>query len=482
MTTLSLTPSRFDPSIGARVVPKLSKKQQELLAAVLIAAACGVKKLLVIGCLGEWGGGKSMIAMILFLALCILNSDPTQTDPDMLPCSGIWAKTEDDVKRSTVAELLQIVPPELIRERTDEYILWEFGHKTWLYSASKSAEGASLTHALVDEIQDQKYRKVFGNIKARPRADRAKLRALICVGLSERGPVEDIFRTPEEDEGQIIFYRMMYPEENPGMPPGYALSLRAGQAGSKRKRDKQGWLIATGVMYPTFSTEDNIDRARERWPDRAALTDLPISIGIDQGQWASAVIGVDVPIEVLVPDPKKNVLVLKQATGLLLIDQVVIDNCGEGQLAIAVAERIREMDYCVKAGVSILAADPTLLPQQMDSWRAAIPGLVHVQIKEGPYKLEKNGRAAVDWAIRDGVDQVRLFVHPKLIGANARGVPESLRGYRADKPRDKFFEHTADAVRYLVQVKLPLPDLLIPKKGIKITAPSAQVRDRFWEG
>lgn len=476
MANLTISPSRFDPNVGMRVVPTLSTGQRELLALVLLAAACGLKRLLVLGCLGEWGGGKSMIAFIIFLVLCVLNSDPHQTNPDLLPCSGIWSRTEDDVKRATVAELLQVVPPELIRERTDEYILWEFGHRTWLYSAQKSAEGGSLTHALVDEIQSHEYDRSFENIKARVRADRAKLHAVICVGLAERGPVEDIFRAPKEDDGQIVVYRMLYPEENPSNPPGYHLAIRA-RHGASRKRDGDGWLIRSGAMYPTFSTERNIAACRERWPDRSLLTDLPISIGVDQGQWSSAVIGVDVAIDVAVPDGIKTKSV--KSTGFLLIDQVVIDNCGEGQLAVATATRIREMGYCVRPGVSILALDPTLLPQQLDAWRSALPGTVHVQIKDGPYKLEKNGRAAVDWAILDGLDNVRLYVHPALIGQSARGIPESLRGYLVAKPRDKVYEHTADAIRYIVQVKLPLPDLITPPR-VEMASPALHAMRPFW--
>lgn len=478
MADLKLSPTRLDPKLGIRVVPELSQKQRELLAVVLLLAALKEPRILVLGCLGEWGGGKSMIAFIIFLVLCLLNSDPDQTDPDLLPCSGIWAKTEDDAKRATIAELLQIVPPELIRERTDEYILWEFGHKTWIYSARKSAEGGSLTHVLADEIQAHEYARAWGNIKARARSDRSAMKVAIAVGLAERGHTEDFFREPEDEAGYITFHRLCYPEENPANPPGYAQAIKGRSPGS-RMRDKDGWLVRHGARYPKFSTALNIDPARERWPDRKKLTHLPISIGVDFGQMSSVVIAVPVPITVQVGKTDGG-LELKEEVGWLAVDQVIVDDCGPGQLAVATKAQIRKMGWHVEPGVSTGCFDPEAVAQELDDFSTLIPGLVHVQTKAGHYHREETGIMCVDWNICDGLGNARFFVHPDLVGLHERGIPESLRGWLTASPKDHFYEHSNDADRYLLVVKSPMPERPTPANLRPIGVPVIELGGQFW--
>lgn len=483
MADLKLSPSRFDPLSGLRIVPKLSAKQRQLLQAVLLCAFLGERRLLIIGCIGEWGGGKTMIAMILFVVLCVINSDPTQKDPDLVPCSGIWAATEDDAKRHTIAELLQVVPPELIKKRTDEYILWSFGHKTWIYGARKSAQGGSLTHVLGDEIHTQEYARQWDNIQSRARSDRAVINAAIAVGLAERGHTERILKEPTKDAGRLaplIFYRMLYPEENPANPPGYSLAVKAGTAGS-RVRDKDGWLLKLGARYPKFSSALNIEPAGDRWPDRSSLIHLPISIGFDLKKRSSAVIMVPVPIRVMVPVllPKGHYEIeIHDAVGWLVVDQVIIDDCGDGELAIKTAARIREMGWHVEPGVSVGGFDPQATSQELHDFKVAIPGLAQHQVTEGYFALEEHGCKTVDWNICDGLEQTRFFVHPDTVGESYRGVAESLRGWLAARPQDKMYEDTCDAVRYILQLVSPAPER--PASPITIGAQVLELEPGRW--
>jgi hypothetical protein len=480
MPELKLAPGLYDPA-GGRSTPTLSPKQQRLLWYLIEKAIEFEKKererrVLHIGCFGEWGGGKTLIAMILFFVLCLINSDPSVTDPDQLPASGLWAATLDDMKRGPKLHLLELAPEEFVRDHTDKYIEWEFGHRTWLYSADKSADGPNLTHVMADEFQKPVYAVKWRNIKARARSNRAKVNAAIAAGLAERGHVEDYFRVKVAKDG-LYYVEMLYPEDNPANPPGYADEIRAMSAGS-RERDPEGWLMPTGVRYPKISTVENIQRAGELYPDLAAIFGRPTSLGIDLGRKAVVAFLQDEPIECNVGS--KGV---RKEVGGLLVDQLILDDLDAEGVAKAIADYLKRpiakggRHWNIMPGVSRIAIDPTAVPEQLDHFRRKFPGVEIVQITAGMYREEEHGCRAVDRALCDAHGNRRLLIHPSLIGRHERGVPESLRGWRVEKPKDKKFEHACDAVRYIVQVKLPLPERPIVPPSIKPSELLAQVLD-----
>lgn len=479
MGSLLLTPSRFDPHSGSRTPPRLSPPQKELLEFLLRCAyemerGIRPRRTVNIGCLGEWGGGKTMIAMIMFVVLCVMNSDPTVTDPDKLPASGLWAATLDDLKRGPIPALLEISPPELVRTHTDKYIEWECGHRTWLYSADKSSEGPNLTHVLADEIQKSVYAEKWPNIKARARSDRARINAAIASGLAERGHVEDFFRIKVATDG-IYCVRMLWPEENPSNPPGYADEIKAMRAGS-RVRDPEGWILPMGVRYPKFSSVANIQKAGELHPDLAAIFNRPTSLGIDLGLQAAVCFLQDEPVKCNIGS--KGV---REEVGAMIVDQLILDDHDAEGVAKAIAEHLRVRPWNIMPGVSQISLDPTAVPEQVDHFRRKFPGVELVQTNTGMYREEEHGCRAVDRAICDAHGNVRLFAHPSLIGGNERGIPESMRGWRVSKPRDRKFEHACDAVRYIVQLKLPLPELQTMHAGIRLGAEDFEAI-QWWKG
>lgn len=475
---LKLRLNRYDDVIGERVPIVWSRKQRDLLRFRMQMAMREVRKVVHIWNLGEFGGGKTMVTSAEFLFGAVLNPyDPRVHTPEAPPASGIWAPTLTDLKRGPLAEFKKLCPPELIRRNREgladnRHILLENGHVIWLYTAEGAANGPNLTQIWADEIQERCYALKWLNIKSRVRDMRSHYLAALASGIAERGHVESFFRGKTVDKDGIYFGRMLYPEDNAEhLPEGYADEVKALSAGS-RERDADGWLMPLGARFPKFSQQGNVRRAGELWPDRFALGKrLPVSLGLDFGLRAVVVFTVPVTVTVI-----RGSLAAREETALLVIDQVIADDCGATELALLAKKQARKHEWNVERGVSKILSDPKAAPEQLDEFRAAFPGVDIIQVKEGRYAREEMRNLAVDRAICDQHGNVRLYVHPDLNGQHERGVIESLQGWQADKPKDKWFEDACDATGYVVQHFLPLPNRPMSTSGIKLGSPELEMR------
>ncbi len=479
---LRLQLTRYDDVIGDRVPIAWSRKQKDLIRFRMRKFLEGFRAVVHLWNLGEFGGGKSFVAAVEFLLGILLNPyDPMAHTPEAPPASGIWAPTLTDLKRGPLRAFKEICPPELIRRNRESlsdnrHLLLENGHVIWLYTAEGAANGPNLTQVWADEIQERVYAQKWINIKARVR-DLRKVTALTAIasGIAERGHVEQFFRGKTLEKDGCYFGRMLYPEDNAAnLPEGYADELRSLSAGS-RERDADGWLMPQGARYPKFSQLANIRRAGELWPDRFELgRRLPVSMGLDFGLRAVVVFTVPVTVNVL-----RGTLPPRDELALLVIDQVIADDCGATELAMLARQRASKHKWNVERGVSRICSDPKAVPEQLAEFRAAFKGVDIIQVTEGPYAREDKGILAVDRAICDQHGNVRLFVHPDIVGEHERGVPESLQGWMADKPKDKFYEDACDGVRYVTQHFLPLPDRPPITAPIKMGEEESAER-RFW--
>lgn len=478
---------RYDELIGERVPVVWSRKQRELLRFRMRQAAREVRRVIHIWNLGEFGGGKTMVTAAEFLLGCLLNPyDPRVHTPESPPASGIWAPTLTDLKRGPLAEFKKLCPPELIRRNREglaenRHILLENGHVIWLYTAEGAANGPNLTQVWADEIQERCYASKWLNIKSRVRDLRSKFLAALASGIAERGHVETFFRGKTVDKDGIYFGRMLYPEDNAAnLPEGYADEIRSLSAGS-RERDEEGWLMPLGARFPKFSQMANVVAAGRLWPNRFDLgRRLPVSLGLDFGLRAVVVFTVPVTVSVT-----RGSLPARDELALLVIDQVIAEDCGATELALLARRQVDKHEWNVERGVSKICSDPKAVREQLDPFRTEFPGVDIIQVKEGPYAREEMRNLALDRAIRDQHGNVRLFVHPDLNAKHERGVPESLQGWKADKPKDKFFEDACDATGYVTQHFLRLPRRPMPTRGVQLGSPelerNALMRDAMEE-
>lgn len=421
----------------------------------------GEPQIEICGILGEYGGGKTYVAALRFLAVCHDNPfEPGKHSEGNEPLSGIVAPTFGDLLKGALVEFRKICPDELIfKERLygpEPHIQLTNGHKILLYSAEGAMNGPTLCQIWADEIQERIYDGKWDNIQGRVRDKRAQRLNVQASGIAQRGHVETIFRRPNTENRLTV---LLFPEDNVGnMAKGYQHELRASQPAS-RERDPDGWMIVQEAMYPKFSRVRNL-----RMPPGMenvsvnSLRSRPTSFAVDLGAKAAVVFGQ--PCTALVstglygPDGQP---LMKLEPGLLLVAQFIPDNMRNAeQLAKVIKQRAR---WNFEPGISKIFLDPTAEPDQVVHFRNHFPGVEIIQIKRGFYHKEDNGVRAVDRAILDGNGDVRLFIAPTLEkDPSGRGVVEMFSSYLLAKPKDKKYEHAADVVRYMTQWFLRLPN------------------------
>lgn len=420
----------------------------------------------IVGIVGDYGGGKTYVAGARFVRVCFDNpfvaGVHTAGSP---PMSGIVAPTMGDLLSSTLVELRKVCPPELVlRERlygaAPELTLIN-GHVIRLYSAKGAMNGPTLCQIWADEIQDRGFAHAWPNIQARVRDKRARRLNVQASGLAQHGHVEELFRNPRGPNRKTVLFRT---SDNEHLAAGVVDNLLDSLSAAELLRDADGWAPPLGVMYPHFGAELNMCRA----PKLADRLKVPTSMGVDLRSKAAVVFTQDEPIQIVDGYGKA-----RDATGQLVVGQRLPEN----QLAEQIAEAIkREEKWAFVPGVSIIAMDPTAAGDEVNHFRRCFPGCRIVQAKSGPYHVAENGERAVSRALGTGGGNVRLFVHPG-ISKHERGVVEMLRGYSATKKKDGKLEHVADALRYIVQARLPLPDFRYDQLELR---PQANIRAEGW--
>ncbi len=440
----------------------------------------GFPQIEIVAFLGEFGGGKSFAAAARFFLVCCANPyvEGVHSGDDR-PMSAIVAPTLGDLKKGPLKQLRillgdswqHVVVKERLYGEHQDLELFN-GHVILCYSAKGALNGPSLCQIWVDEIQERCYLGQWDNYQGRVRDVRASWHNVQVSGIAERGFVEDVFRLPEPVEDRTPMCAtdgvkgnrltvLLFPEENEdNLAAGYTDELDESQPGS-RKRDKDGWLLPVGAMYPTFSRDEHVRLPPgEKGTERSDFTARATSLSIDFGRKAAVLFGQHVRL------PQVRGKKLRDRNAMLLVDQRMPDNKDAEELADAVrrlcwirgVDKPRAKHWMLDKRTSVICLDPTTEPDQVRHFRRKFRGIRIVVRREGFYSRETNGVRAVDRALQDKRGTVRLFVAPWLRShVSKRGVVEMFSGYLAAKPKDKVYEHAGDVVRYLVQQFVPLP-------------------------
>lgn len=402
--------------------------------------------------LGDFGGGKSTGGAGCFLEGCLMNPfiSKRQAEKENLPffhtkgdppMSAIVDPTLSGAKEGSLKQFFRVCPPRLVR---NVRLYGEFqdvtltnGHRIKLYSTAGAIDGPSLCQLWADEIQHKKYAECWENLQHRVRDERAVNPTIIVSGRALRGGhVEELFgsRAHRPNRKVIIFKT----EDNTHLAKGVVSELLASLPSSMLERDAEGWAVDHDIMFNNWSS-DNLRFD----PDDRELAELPADLGVDLSRRAAAVFSVPWPGS----DGKP---------GMLIVDQLM----SEGTDAETIARKCKtEFPFKLIPGKSVIGMDPTASADEINHFRRTFPGVQIIQHLRGPYHDAETGQRAVARAVRDGLGVVRLFVRARLKGKDARGVPEVMTGYRYSKLKDGKFEHGADAVRYIVQHRLPLPSM-----------------------
>lgn len=175
------------------------------------------------------------------------------------------------------------------------------------------------------------------------------------------------------------------------------------------------------------------------------------SISVDFGRLGAVAFGqpITVPVRPLVAGRART------DRGILFVDQMMPENIDAEEICALIK---RDCRWRIVPRESVICLDPTTQPDQVRHFMRAFPGVQIVQHPRGFYHLEENGLRAVDRAVLDLNHDVRLYVHPSLARhESGRGIVEMFGDHRANRPKDKWYEHAADVVRYLTQHFVPLP-------------------------
>lgn len=400
-----------------------------------------------VGILGEFGGGKTYIAGHRFKQVANENPSADRYDPLM---SGVSAPTMKGLISGPITALRRAgleVRTDKLRDSTDPHFWLPNWHKVIPYTGRGALDGPNLVQFWGDEIQDKSYENEWANMAGRVRDTRGRRLNAQASGIAVHGYVESIFRNPPRDGCHLT--KLLFPESNmENLPPGYADMVRAAAVGG-RQRDPDGWMIPDGLFYPAFSDERNIQPVAHL--DRIELTGNPTDIAIDLGARAAVTWWQPITMEVAYGQT------VRREMCQLCVDQWMPDDLDAEEIA----KVCRSADWHLDPNVSTISLDPTAEADQRRAFEIQFPGVRIVMApKHSFYWWEENGVRATARAILDANGATRLFVHPDLVGdESARGVVESLRAYRRDKPKDKVLEHAADSVRYQIQHRLPLPNV-----------------------
>ena len=425
-----------------------------------------------VGILGDFGGGKTHIGAHRFKRVAAENASADRYDPLM---SGVSAPTTKDLISGPLTALrragLEVRTDKLSHPR-DPHLMLPNWHKVIPYTGRGALNGPNLVQFWGDEIQDRSYEGEWANMAGRVRDTRGSWLNAQASGIAVDGYVASIFRNPAQDGCHLT--KLLFPEHNASnLPPGYADMVRAASAGG-RVRDPDGWMLPDGIFYPAFCRERNMDPVRG--VDRLSLASKPTDIAIDLGNRAAITWWQPWPVDVAWPKPD-GTLGIRREVGQLCVDQWMPDDIDAEQIA----RTIRDADWNIQPGISKIAIDPTAEFDQRRCFEQHFPGVELVRAYEKTfYWYEENGVRAVARAICDALGSTRMFVHPDLAGDDsARGVVESLRAYRRDRPKDKVLEHAADSVRYHIQHRLPLPNVRQIVKGLSLSSPHLE-GDTWW--
>lgn len=413
----------------------------------------GVPRTEHIGGVGQYGGGKTSAGAARFL-LCacengFIEGEHTEKRP---PRSGIIGPSIAMVKAGALAELSMVLPPALVLDTRlyGEYqdITLVNGHRIQLYSLEGALDGPSLCGIWADEIQKPGYAApgVWRNIRKRVREATAKRLNVQATGLAQPGLPERLFRGTEDINHRTVMFKTSDNAKN--LARGTLDDRMDALPSSDTATDEDGWSLVEGACWPNWSAL-NTARAPALGDREGLITHL----GIDLGRKASVVFGQDEPVDIVRPFEGKT----RNERGLLVVDQLIIDRRSAAEIVKEMRRLPRYTRWRIGPG-SVMCFDPTASIDEIRPFVEAFPSARVVQVTHGPNYDSATGRRTVGRAIKDASGNVRVFVHPWLVGQHERGLPESLRLYLDTKLKDDRFEHSADAGRYLIVERCPNPD------------------------
>lgn len=454
--------------------------------------------------LGSWGGGKTYPAVYRAL----IHGIRTPHDPRLYgrikgkigsaentpPVTLVTAVTGTDAM-ATVGALMK----QILREMSPDYDLVarvRSGNQPELYlrnghcyrfaSAAGSNEGPSVSAILIDEIADPIYvrthsnngKRVLDNLLGRVRDPKAKRWCVTFAGLAVCGHAEEYCRvyreaTPEDWDdvreahrpatsrptGQLWrdgrkAYALLGPEDNPVLRnTDYGASVSA----AAMKTGPDGWLEVAGASFADFSLRRHVQLP----PGFAGLTRAAVQSGrvgdivlgydaIGQSQTRDRRAGASlvVVLPFVSPAHGPSALVVdelhsQQAMGSQhFFEQFKSRGCGKGPY---------------RGRVSMICVDPTLSPDTILAIRRVYPDARVVQMATGPYRKETTGVEAIQTALLTHSGVTRLFFAPWLAEARSeRQLISAMPAYQLGARNA--IAHGVDALRYAVQVLIPLVD------------------------
>jgi hypothetical protein len=430
---VELTSPPLQPKHRAAVLDALARHWVES------TGADGVTRLVdhaAVALLGGYGAGKTTLACIIFLLMCLRNWRTSKYGGDR-PRALVMAPTSPILHDTAIHRLEAICPPALIAQRVKSP--WALTLINGLTIQGKSADGAlegtECCVAYFEEIQHENYWRdplLWPNYVARVRDPHAHVRRIIVAGLPAAGSVRAHFDRPG------VLLHQLASRDNPAIDAATMNAIRqACPMGQEEALLNGAWMQPPGALFPQFNVavhcagEANFD-AR-----------LPVHLALDVGTH-SAAIWFQVHERPLVGITGHA----QQGPTVHVLDDLI--TYGKSVADIMLAAKTRQ--YQLSRG-SVVCMDPTVRADERNVVQSHFPACQLVQLtREDPYYFVDEGIRLMQMALGDSLGNVRLTIASNL-QRTRNGVVAALQEARRDQRtavvvKDDRTDHARDALRY----------------------------------
>ncbi len=391
--------------------------------------------------LGGLGSGKTSGAAYAFLDHCLRNGWRPEYGEDQ-PISMVLSTTIGVLRDSAARELRRITPPSaIISERVSP---WEWtlcnGHKI-TFKAIRSATGLSASGVWLDEAHFLRSKDVFIDIQARVRDPLSRTRLLLVSGVPERGWLSDVFEGTDGDPERCIVYSDT--TANKYLDPSIVAQIRRSVSATEADKYIKGqWIKPNGTVFHAYDPAQNLT-------DDRADPSMPVILGLDIGDQSAVVFG----------QTRKRQFSDQHGRPYLDDELVIVDQL--------LPRDVSCRDACRQAAGrgwrlgprSAICVDPTLRRDELDAIKSELPGLKIVKrSRKGRLDDVEEGYAAVNRAFKDADGNVRLRIS-RSIGSQdglITAIPKLRRTPGGRVHAQDKYDHSTDALRYLVQHTLPV--------------------------
>lgn len=391
---------------------------------------------------GGWGSGKTRGAALAFLANCLANPHRRHIHGNDHPFSLVIGITHKVLKDSAHRELMDIMPPELIRwekKSPDWELLLENGHIIKFRTVKGALEGASACAAWLDEAHLLTDDLTYLNYQIRVRDPRGERFLVLVSGLPEDGWLRETFENDQDPDRLTIYART---QDNIYLPDHVIRQYKASASNKNRVKYLDGeWMPKEGLCYFEYTYRHRVSEPGLK----SKITHISFDIG------------------------NKGVVLFLQEFPVRLHDGTeslklrVVDEINPEKTSVKMAMRLaKQRGWNISERRSIVFTDPTVRSDELRAVREELGEDIRIiyQKRGDDKERVEYGIDCVNAALCDSEGNTRLEFFDGLPRDSRSLLTVITRYHRNPKTgrpvRDDTVDHACDALRYPVAHFFPL--------------------------